>query len=652
MCGIIAMLDLENSKSNLDTMEKMSRSLTHRGPDDCGYAFFELFGDQRTLEYKEMINGAQLEMFRGLLAFGHRRLSIIDLTEAGHQPMCNESGNIWVIYNGELYNYKELTEELCKKSHIFKSRTDTEVILHAYEEWGTECLCHFNGMWAFALWDRERKRLFCARDRFGIKPFYYYFKGQKFLLASEIKAILQDPKIKRSPNHNRVYDYLAYGYLDHTEETFFKNINQLRGSHYLTLDIRGEDLILDIRRYWDLTSIEPETSYGLSYRLEERFLELFEDSIRLHVRSDVPVGTCLSGGLDSSSIVCVAKRFLNSNVHKTFSSCFEDKKYDERDYVNKVVEAAGTDPYYVFPKAEDLLAEIEDLIWYQDEPFGSTSIYAQWSVFKLAKLNKIKVILDGQGADELLAGYHPYFGFYLSELARTYRFQEFIQEYRKIRSLYPYSHSWILGHLLVCLSPLAWSRIIRNQVLLQRNRWLNVNNHSVKEVEFQQKFKSIFFDRLYQSLMNLTLPGLLHYEDRNSMAHSLEARVPFLDYRLVEFIFSLPMNQIIRNGTTKVILRETMKDIIPETVRTRLDKMGFVTPEDVWFREVLRGQVLEILDSRSFAERGYFDVEEAKKTFDRHYRGEINLRSTVWRWVNLELWFRIFIDRRNLGLVS
>lgn len=646
MCGIFALLELGKNRVDAKIFERMSHSLKHRGPDDCGYAFFEITGEERVVESQSPNDQNEITHFNGLLTFGHRRLSIIDLSEAGHQPMCNESGKVWVIYNGEIYNYKELTEELREKGHSFKSKTDTEVILHAYEEWGMECLSRFNGMWAFAVWDKDRKRLFCARDRFGIKPLYYYLTDKKLVLASEIKAILQDPKIRRSPNHSRVYDYLAYGYLDHTEETFFQNLYQLRGGHYLTLEILGtNDFQFDIRPYWDLRPKECEFKDDF----KERFYELLEDSIRLHMRSDVPVGTCLSGGIDSSSIVCLAKHFLDSNVHKTFSSCFDDKKYDEREYINKVVEVTDSDPHYIFPRPEDLFQEIEDLVWYQEEPFGSTSIFAQWSVFKLAKLNKVKVILDGQGADELLAGYHPYFGFYLSELARAFRFQEFIKEYRKIRSLYHYSHSWIIGHLIVCLSPLPWSRMIRNQVLLHKNRWLNAYDHSMREIEFKQKFKNIFFDRLYRSLMNLTLPGLLHYEDRNSMAHSIEARVPFLDYRLVEFIFSLPMNQIIRNGTTKVILRETMEGIIPEIVRTRLDKMGFVTPEDVWFREVLRDQVLEILDSRSFAERGYFDVEEVKKTFYRHCRGEINISSTVWRWVNLELWFRIFMDRKQLS---
>jgi asparagine synthase (glutamine-hydrolysing) len=646
MCGIFACLDIGRNKVEARTLERMSHSLKHRGPDDCGYAFFEIMGEERAVESRRPIDQNELNCFNGLLAFGHRRLSIIDLTEAGHQPMCNERENVWIIYNGEIYNYKELTEELSKKGHIFKSKTDTEVILHAYEEWGVECLNRFNGMWAFALWDRGRKRLFCARDRFGIKPLYYFCNGQEFTLASEIKTILQDQAFMRSPNHNRVYDYLAYGYLDHTGETFFQNVHQLRGGHYLTLEILGaNNFQLNIRPYWDLKPRECE----IEDDFKERFYELLEDSIRRHMRSDVPVGTCLSGGIDSSSIVCLAKQFLDSNVHKTFSSCFDEKKYDEREFINKVVQVTDSDPHYIFPKPENLFQEIEDLVWHQDEPFGSTSIYAQWSVFKLAKMNQVKVILDGQGADELLAGYHPYFGFYLSELARTLRFHEFIEEYRKIQSHYHYSYSWILGHLMVCLLPLPWSRVIRNRVLLQKNKWLNVYDNSMREIEFQQKYKNIFFDRLYQSLMNLTLPRLLHSEDRNSMAHSIEARVPFLDYRLVEFIFSLPMNQIIRNGMTKVILRETMKGIIPETVRTRLDKMGFVTPEDAWFKGVLRDQVLEILDSKSFVQRGYFDIEEVKKTFYRHCRGEINLSSTIWRWVNLELWFRTFIDKEIIA---
>jgi asparagine synthase (glutamine-hydrolysing) len=639
MCGIFAILDLEKSEANLDILERMSRSLIHRGPDDCGYAFFELFADQRTLESKEMVEETQLENYHGLLAFGHRRLSIIDLTEAGHQPMHNEDGKIWVIYNGEIYNYKELTEELRGRGHLFRSRTDTEVILHAYEEWGIECLNHFDGMWGFALWDGNQKRIFCARDRFGIKPFYYYLAGKKLILASEIKAILQDQTVERSPNHNRVYDYLSYGYLDHTEGTCFQNIYQLKGGYYLTVEISTpHSMQLKVSRYWDLNVQKNDHQRDFA----EKFVELLEDSIRIHMQSDVPIGTCLSGGLDSSSIVCLAKRFLNGNSHKTFSSCFEDKKYDERDFITEVVKATDAEPHYVFPKPEELFKEIEDIVWYQDEPFGSTSIYAQWSVFRLAKQNHVKVILDGQGADELLAGYHPFFGYYLGELIRTFQINKLIKEYHNIRVLHKYSHYWLISHIILSMLPWRWS----NQIVLWKEGCVKTGNFSPNRFTLQKKCDNMVFERIYHSLMDIVLPSLLHYEDRNSMAHSIEARVPFLDHRLVEFIFSLKMDRIIREGTTKVIFREAMKGILPEVIRQRNDKMGFSTPEDIWFKTILKDPVHEIIGSRSFIERGYVDMKKVKESFNEHCEGKRNISSIIWRWVNLELWFRTFIDKR------
>jgi asparagine synthase (glutamine-hydrolysing) len=638
MCGIFAYLDLENNRVDRETVERMSHSLEHRGPDDCGYAFFGIMGEERVVESRCPIDQNALPNFNGLLAFGHRRLSIIDLSGAGHQPMCNESRRIWIIYNGEIYNYKELAEELRGKGHLFRSRTDTEVILHAYEEWGIECLPRFNGMWAFALWDMDRKRLFCARDRFGIKPSYYFFNNKQFIFASEIKAILQERRIERSPRHQRVYDYLAYGYSDHTHETFFKDIYQLRGAHYSILEIDGEnDLKLSVHPYWNLKLKEG----GTKDDLKERFFELLEDSIRLHMRSDVPIGTCLSGGIDSSSIVCLARRFLSTNVHKTFSSCFEDKKYDERDFICKVVGSTNVEPHYVFPKPDDLFEEIEDIIWYQDEPFGSTSIYAQWSVFRLAKQNHVKVILDGQGADELLGGYHPFFGYYLGELMRTFQINKVIKEYHRIRVLHQYSHYWLISHIILSMIPWRWN----NQIVSWKEGWVKSDNCSINGFTLEQKCENIFFERIYHSLMDIILPRLLHYEDRNAMAHSIEARVPFLDYRLVEFVFSLPINQFISNGVTKVVLRGAMKGILPEVIRRRIDKMGFVTPEDIWFKTVLKGPVQGIIGSRSFAERGYFDMKKVKEAYNEHCEGKRNIGSTIWRWVNLELWFRTFIDK-------
>lgn len=643
MCGIFVVLDLDSRNVHLRTLMNMSNSLVHRGPDDCGLIYFELCGNKRVIAGRQLLDEDGCPPLDGLLAFGHRRLSIIDLTESGHQPMSNETGETWITYNGEVYNYQELAQELSGKGHLFKSRTDTEVILHAYEEWGLDCLNRFNGMWAFALWDGKRQRLFCSRDRFGIKPLYYFFNGRKFVAASEIKALLQDSAIERAPNHSRIYDYLEYGYLDHTEETFFKNIYQLKGSHYMTLDLRGTgDLHLNIQRYWDVARNEPEEEKPF----KERFIELFEDSIRLHLRSDVAVGTCLSGGLDSSSIVMVARKFLGSNRHKTFSSCFKDKKYDEREFIDAVSKSAGTEPHFVFPRAEDLFDEIKALVWHQDEPFGSTSIYAQWNVFKVTKLNNVKVVLDGQGGDELLAGYHNYFGAYLGELLRTFRFQQFFQEFQKIKALYHYSQFWLVQYLIRSMVSLQTLRKLR--FLMRRKvKWLKPNGAFQEPLIFPKKFRNLLFDSLYQSLMHLTLPSYLHYEDRNSMAHSIEARVPFLDYRLVEFVFSLFMDQLIKDGTTKTILREVMKGVLPEAVRTRADKMGYVTPEDIWYREPLKKEVGDILESKSFAERGYFDIAEIKKAFEEHSSGRANLGSTIWRWVNLELWFRTFIDWRQ-----
>jgi asparagine synthase (glutamine-hydrolysing) len=411
----------------------------------------------------------------------------------------------------------------------------------------------------------------------------------------------------------------------------------------MTLDLRGtEDIHLNIRRYWDVERKEPEEGNPF----KEKFLELFEDSIRLHLRSDVPVGTCLSGGLDSSSIVMVAQKFLGSNSHKTFSSCFKDKMYDEREFINLVSKSAGTESHFVFPRAEDLFDEIKALVWHQDEPFGSTSIYAQWNVFKETKLNHVKVVLDGQGGDELLAGYHNYFGAYLGELLRTFRLRQFSQEFQRIKDLYRYSHFWLFQYLVRSMVSLQTLKTLRF-LTCRKPKWLNRNDSSEEPLTSPKKFRNLLFNGLYQSLMQLTLPSFLHYEDRNSMAHSIEARVPFLDYRLVEFVFSLPTNQLMKDGMTKRILREAMTGVLPEVVRIRKDKMGYVTPEDRWFRETLRGEIEDIIESKSFAERIYFNVHEVQKAFKEHCSGKVNLGSTIWRWVNLELWFRMFIDREQ-----
>lgn len=659
MCGITGIYNLNNEPVNVETLEKMTTVLKHRGPDDEGYLFantkegvHEIAGGEDTPEDvlssenvyapKQKIDSVDFTTSRFNLGFGHRRLSIIDLSPAGHQPMCNEDGSVWLICNGEVYNYLELIPDLKSKGHIFKSHTDTEVIIHAYEEYGVDCVHKFNGMFAFAIWDNNKKRLFCARDRFGIKPFYYYLDDKKFQFASELKAIIADPTIKRKPNDEIVYDYLAYGSLDHTENTFFEDINQLQPAHYLIIENSKQK----IKRYWDLEPSKVQKGVD-DQKCTKKFYELFEDSIKLRLRSDVPVGTCLSGGLDSSSIVCVANKHLkDKSKQKTFSSCFENKKYDERKYIQYVIDKTGAETNFTFPSGEELFELIKEVIWHQDEPFGSTSIFAQWHVMKLAKERDVRVLLDGQGADELLAGYHGYYISFFADLIKTFQFKKVLDEINYYSKYHSYSKLYAIAMAIIYLAPPLFKFKIKVKYITKiKKGWLNtefVRANNKSEIH-AQKYKSYLHDHLYQVLTS-GLPALLHYEDRNSMAFSIEARVPFLDYRLVEFVFSLPNNQKINKGVTKIILRNAMKGVLPEEVIKRMDKMGFVTPEDIWFRTVAKDKVLEIINSDSFKKRKYFKIDKIKEEFDAYCKGEKNISSTIWRWINLELWLRRFID--------
>ncbi|MDB5075727.1 MAG: hypothetical protein JWO42_1906, partial [Chloroflexi bacterium] len=397
MCGIAGEVSFRERPGDV---EKMLDAIVHRGPDDSG-----LYTDDRT-------------------QLGFRRLAIVDLSAAGHQPMTNESETLWLVFNGEVYNYRALTAELQALGHQFRSQTDSEVVLHAYEQWGIACVRRFNGMFAFALWDTQRRRLFAARDRFGVKPFYVARTPQGGLLfASEIKALFRHPRAPRpAPHDDRLFDFLVDGRLDHTNTTCLAGVDQLPASHTRTVT-EGHN---DFQRYWDLPDGPPQPwrtpDERALRRLTDEFAHLLEDSIRLRLHADVPVGSCLSGGLDSSAIVSMANRLLFSDEtdvpwhargdrQKTFSACYDDLRHDERAYIEQVVAATGADAHYTFPGESDIAqAVIPRVVWHQDEPFGSTSIVAQWHVMAAAHQRGIKVMLDGQGADELLGGYHGFFG--------------------------------------------------------------------------------------------------------------------------------------------------------------------------------------------------------------------------------------------------
>ena len=653
MCGITGAYSFKGS-INPDLIRRMTDPLRHRGPDDEGFlAVDSTSGKVVSLTgIDSKTYGQRIEDFNGSanLFLGHRRLSIIDLSPSGHQPMSNEDGTLWIVHNGEVYNYLEIRKELESLGHDFRSRTDTEVILHAYEEWGVDCLSHFNGMWAFAILDLKKKRFFCSRDRAGVKPFYYLYDGKRFCFASEIKALLQIDDFCVEPNEQIVADYLFSGLLDHTHETFFKNIYQLRPGENLLVEADK----LAVQTYWDIEVKEVRFPRDSDYT--ERFYELLEDSIRLRLRTEVPIGSCLSGGLDSSSIVCLANRLMfdGQNIdpklvgerQKTFSSCFDDPAYDERKFIELVTHQTGAEKNYVFPKAENLLKDLSMLIWQQEEPFGSTSIYAQWNVMRLAKERQVTVLLDGQGGDELLAGYLPSFYYLFRQARKDFDIGLLMREGKGFLKHHKNLTRPLFHKTIAAIVPKRLRTFFPG---LDRDGggWAEegFRKNYYRSFSWPRKFEHELNNYLYHAFRFTVLPGLLHYEDRNSMAFSLEARLPFLDYRLVEFSFSLPAHLKMDGGVTKVILREAMKGTLPERIRNRMDKIGFVTPEADWFKTTLRDHIREIFNSKSFSERGIFNIANVHKAFQDHCNEKVDNHSMIWRCVNLELWLRTFVDK-------
>ncbi|MGC9114318.1 MAG: asparagine synthase (glutamine-hydrolyzing) [Candidatus Micrarchaeia archaeon] len=655
MCGIAGIAS-ETPFGEPQLLQQMNLLMRHRGPDDEG---FLLCSDGECRHY-----GGVDTVFKGDFAYSpreklpakkdfevglaHRRLSIIDLSPAGHQPMCNEDGTIWLVFNGEIYNYLELIPELVAAGHKFVSQCDTEVIVHAYEEYGPECVKRFNGMFAILLWDARKKKLFIARDRFGVKPLYYTQKDGVTYFASEIKPLLLARKEKPQPNDRLVFDYLTSGLLDHLHETFFEGVFQVPQSHYGL----WEDGKLEFKRYYSVKKGREKCS---DEECARKFLELFVDSIKLRLRSDVPVGHCLSGGLDSSSIVCTSAKYLEKGKQKTFSAIYPGEKVDESSYIKEVVQLTRSDAHYTTPSGGDLFELIRKVMRSQEEPFGSTSIFAQWHVFKLARENGVKVMLDGQGADEILAGYHTYFAYYFAELLGGLKLKRFLNEVAAYQKLHGKSGLYSRKGLLNIAASIAlpfvpvWLRSSARAYARGGTSWLATSfEKRFSHVDYMKRnrgeFSSPFGANLHANLTSMVLPALLHYEDRNSMAFSIEARLPFLDYRLVDYLYSLPADQKIRNGVTKFVLRNAMKGILPERIRARIDKIGFATPEDNWLLGEARNEVRSILASESFGKRKYFNQEKVLAGFDDFAAGRKKIGRLIWRFVCLELWLREFCD--------
>jgi asparagine synthase (glutamine-hydrolysing) len=610
MCGICGILNFSDNRVEEKNVRKMMAEIKHRGPDDEGIYLSENIG------------------------LGFVRLSIIDLSQSAHQPMFDESGRYVIIYNGEVYNYIEIREELKTKGYKFKSNGDTEVVLYSFLEWGNDCLNRFNGMFAFVIYDTINKILFAARDRFGVKPFYYYLNNEKFIFGSEICAILSVLGKPVQQNNDAIFDYIVFNRTDQTEETFFKDIKKLQHGCYF--EIKYNKFKKD--KWYNL-----KDNLGKSFNSSEEFKDLLSSSIGLRLRSDVPVGVCLSGGLDSSAIVSLLLKDFNRKDINTFSAVYDKvgHKYDESKFINEYRNQLDN-MFFISPSADSLIKDINSFIRAHNEPVTSTSHYAQFKVMELAKSNVV-VTLDGQGADELLAGYHYFFGIYFKELLRKFKLMKLSSEMFH----YIFNHKDLYG--LKTFSYFLAPSFLKKKARILEKGYLTKSfceGHNTENIIVDNIYNS---KSIYEALINhfeYKLEHLLKWEDRNSMWYSLEARVPFLDYRLVERTLSMNSSFKIKKGMTKFLLRDSMKNILPENIRIRKDKIGFNTPEDEWFRtSMFKKLVDDILSSKSFSERGYVDVKKAKKLYSKHLENKINISRDIWKWINIELWFREFIDR-------
>ena len=594
----------------------MLECIAHRGPDGVGQVIRD-----------------------GRVGLGHRRLAIIDLSDEASQPMRSASG-CEIVLNGEIYNYLELRAELASGGATFRTSSDTEVLLAAYDRWGVDCLRRLNGMFAFAIYDPSQRTLFLARDRFGEKPLYYHRTADgTFLFASEIKALLANPGVTARVEGRSVYRFLRHKLTELEPATFFEGIVALPPAHYLEVGVDDGPQVL--RRYWRLDGSHqdprPQAELVAAYR------DLLGDSIAIRLRADVPVGSSLSGGIDSSAVVGYLAKGLHVERQHTFSARFPGWRLDEGRYIADVTALSGAQSHEVVPVPDP--SDLEKVIWHQDQPFGSLSIYAQWSVMRLAREQSITVLLDGQGADESLAGYHFYFAALFRYLLRTGRWLDLAREMRG----YSATHGKLrLGSLAFYAMPKGAAGLLRS---LREGPGISAPFARAQAAVAGAHLPSAGFrtdldDMLASTLTETMLPGLLRYADRNSMAFGREVRLPYLDHRLVELAFSLPWDMKLQRGQTKRVLRDAMRDYLPDSVRDRRDKIGFSPPQAAWLRGPLREWAEDLLASRRFAEREWNDASAVHAMWEAFQDGKDQLDGDLWRFLSVEAWARSFLDRQ------
>ena len=632
MCGIAGIIYKNNQVVSENEIKQMTDSLAHRGPD---------------------AEGSFLENNIGL---GHRRLAIIDLSDAGRQPMLSSDGRFVITFNGEIYNYIELREELHRSGITFSTETDTEVIIESYRFWGENCFNRFNGMWAFCLYDKENKKVILCRDRFGVKPLYYLWDDKKLAFASEAKAILEVFSEEIIPNNKAIYRLLRSTPEDRDETTYYKNIKSLKKATYVEIDL--QDFKWSQYDYWHVDTTKFREKWIDGKNVYKTCKELLENAVRIRLRADVDVGSCLSGGLDSSIIVGICNKREHAKMH-TFSSVYKDKECNEKEFIDAVNKFNNTIPHIIYPEpsGKDIIECFKKIIKYHDGPNSGASLYSQYSVMEGAS-SVVKVLLDGQGADELFGGYIPYYYYYISDLLRK---NTPISTVKAVNTLAIIDTEWRkmassigMDDIILYLGEYFYKHI--------KKKWDSKGTIDNKPdppmftEEFLKKTDtSINYEKypvdgvlntvLCKEILRDGIPHLVHNEDGNSMAFSVETRLPFLDYRLVEFALALDAKHKIKGEWTKYILRRCCKQYLPSSVCRRKNKMGFPAPFSRWLREGEQKERFREL-IYSFADRNIVPRETIDYYYQTHMNEKQDNNAILYKFLVIELWLRDCDDKR------
>ena len=630
MCGVTGYITTQPGADPASVLERMADSIRHRGPDDFGY-------------YRDP--HANL---------GFRRLAIIDVA-GGHQPMSNEDGNLWLIFNGEIFNHAAIRPALEAAGHRYANRSDSETIIHAYEQFGADCVRHFRGMFAFAIWDTRARRLFLARDRLGKKPLYYYWDGRLFAFASEIKALFEHPAISPQLEESLLPEYLCFGYASE-ERTLLRGIRKLMPGHHLTLDVSGAAPVLEIRQYWEIPNAAPESRDDASWISECR--ERIEENVRMRLMSDVPLGMFLSGGVDSSAIAAIMKRNFDGPV-KTFAVGYQEAEFSELSFARTVADAIGTDHHEVIVSMDEFFSALPRLIWHEDEPLTWPSSVSLYFVSKLAR-EHVTVVLTGEGSDEMFGGYARYRYYAMNERwLRRYRavpaaLRAAIRRQVATTSLISGPVRRKLQHTFVGrgedLESLYLDNFYSAFPLAEQQRlfhglpgaspYANVRRYWDSRPELAPLARLLFTDQ------KTYLVELLMKQDQMSMATSIESRVPFLDHEFVEFSTRVPDHIKLRNGEGKYIVKKAIEGLVPHDIIYR-KKMGFPTPLGRWLRDARAGQLFDMLRAKDGLLAAYIDAAALETLLARQVSGQEDATDRIWRLLNLQIWGDLWITGKR-----